>query len=71
MACAHYDGHDIAQGAIDNASGTAAVMEAARALMAVRDQLKLGVRIALWSGEEVGMVGSGAYANAHRTNSRR
>ena len=65
MACAHYDGHDIAQGAIDNASGTAAVMEAARALMVVRDQLKLGVRIALWSGEEVGMVGSSAYARTH------
>ena len=65
MACAHYDGHDIAQGAIDNATGTAAVMEAARALMTVRDQLKLGVRFALWSGEEVGMVGSGAYAAAH------
>ncbi|MCL4507377.1 MAG: M20/M25/M40 family metallo-hydrolase [Chloroflexi bacterium] len=66
MACAHYDGHDIAQGAIDNASGAAAVMEAARALMKVRDQLKLGVRVALWSGEEIGMIGSGAYANAHR-----
>ncbi|HEY3289208.1 MAG TPA: M20/M25/M40 family metallo-hydrolase [Anaerolineae bacterium] len=67
MACAHYDGHDIAQGAVDNASGTAAVMEAARALMNVRDHLKLGVRIALWSGEEVGMIGSNAYANAHRS----
>ncbi len=66
MACAHYDGHDIAQGAVDNASGTAAVMEAARALMKVRDQLKMGIRVALWSGEEVGMIGSGAYANAHR-----
>ncbi len=66
MACGHYDGHDIAQGAVDNASGTAAVMEAARALMTVRDQLKMGIRIALWSGEEVGMVGSGAYAKAHK-----
>ncbi|HEY3343063.1 MAG TPA: M28 family peptidase [Anaerolineae bacterium] len=66
MACGHYDGHDIAQGAVDNASGTAAVMEAARALMTVRDQLKLGIRIALWSGEEVGMIGSGAYARSHK-----
>jgi Zn-dependent M28 family amino/carboxypeptidase len=31
----------------------------------VRDQLKLGIRFALWSGEEVGMIGSGAYAQAH------
>ena len=66
VACGHYDGHDIAQGAVDNASGTAAVMEAARALITVRDQLKLGIRIALWSGEEVGMVGSGAYARSHK-----
>jgi hypothetical protein len=66
MLCAHYDGHDIAQGAVDNASGTVAVMEAARALMQVREHFKLGIRVALWSGEEIGMIGSQAYANAHR-----
>lgn len=66
MLCAHYDGHDIAQGAVDNASGTAAVVEAARALMAVRSQLNIGVRVALWSGEEMGMLGSAAYAAAHK-----
>jgi aminopeptidase YwaD len=65
MVCAHYDGHDIAQGAIDNAGGTATVMEVARALMTVREQLKLNLRFALWSGEEVGMIGSRAYAKAH------
>lgn len=67
MLCAHYDGHDIAQGAVDNASGTAAVVEAARALMQVREQLQLGVRVALWSGEEMGMLGSNAYAVAHKS----
>ncbi len=66
MLCAHYDGHDIAQGAIDNASGTTAVIEAARALMQVRDQLNIGIRVALWSGEETGMNGSAAYADAHQ-----
>ncbi len=66
MLCAHYDGHDIAQGAVDNASGTTAVMEAARALMQVRDQLNIGIRVALWSGEETGMNGSTAYAEAHQ-----
>jgi Iap family predicted aminopeptidase len=66
MLCAHFDGHDIAQGAVDNASGVAAVLEAARALMAVREQLNLDVRVALWSGEEIGMLGSAAYAAAHR-----
>ncbi len=66
LLCAHYDGHDIAQGAVDNASGTVAVMEAARALMQAREHLKLGIRVALWSGEEIGMIGSQAYADAHR-----
>lgn len=66
MLCAHYDGHDIAQGAVDNASGTTAVIEAARALMQVKDQLNIGVRVALWSGEETGMHGSAAYTNTHK-----
>ena len=66
LLCAHYDGHDIAQGAVDNATGTVAVMEAAKALMQVRDQLNIGIRVALWSGEEVGMIGSGAYAVQHK-----
>lgn len=65
MLCAHYDGHDIAQGAVDNASGTAAIIEAARALIKVKDQLGIGVRVALWSGEETGMHGSAAYVDAH------
>ena len=71
MLCAHYDGHDIAQGAVDNASGTVAVIEAARALMQVRDQLNIGIRVALWSGEETGMNGSAAYAEAHQTELKR
>lgn len=71
MLCAHYDGHDIAQGAVDNATGTVAVMEAAKALMQVRDQLKVGIRVALWSGEEIGMIGSGAYAAQHKAELKR
>ncbi len=71
LLCAHYDGHDIAQGAVDNATGTVAVMEAARALMQVRDQLNIGIRVALWSGEEVGMIGSGAYAVQHKAELKR
>ena len=72
MMCGHYDGHDIAQGAVDNASGTVAVMEAAKALKVAYDTLAaqgaapaMGVRFALWSGEEVGMIGSSRYAAAH------
>lgn len=50
-------------GADDNASGTAAVLEIAAALAdAPRDQPRRGVIFALWSGEEVGLIGSAAFA---------
>jgi Zn-dependent M28 family amino/carboxypeptidase len=63
--CAHYDGHDIAQGAQDNATGTAVVLEAARALAPLRAHLAAGVRFILFSGEEMGMYGSAAYVRDH------
>jgi aminopeptidase YwaD len=65
IACAHYDGHDIAQGAQDNATGTAAVVEAARLLAPVRAHLRAGIRVILFSGEEMGMYGSSAYVRDH------
>jgi hypothetical protein len=65
VACGHYDGHDIAQGAQDNATGTAAVFEAARVLSALRPPLKAGLRFILFSGEEMGMYGSQAYVRQH------
>jgi Zn-dependent M28 family amino/carboxypeptidase len=62
----HYDGHDISQGAEDPASGTAAVLEAARVLARyARDQLQATVRVALWGVEEIGLIGSTAYARQH------
>ena len=42
LACGHYDGHDIAQGAQDNAAGTAVLMEAARLLSPLRESVKGG-----------------------------
>ena len=65
VACGHYDGHDIAQGAGDNAAGTAVVMEAARLLAPLREHLQAGIRFVLFSGEELGLFGSYAYAAAH------
>ena len=66
VVCAHYDGHDIAQGAQDNATGTAVVMEAARVLAPLREHLRASLLFILFSGEELGMFGSAAYVNAHR-----
>jgi Iap family predicted aminopeptidase len=61
IACAHYDGHDIAQGAQDNATGTAVVLEAARVLAPLRAHFEVGLRFCLFSGEEMGLHGSSAY----------
>ena len=51
-------------GADDNASGTAAVLELARAVAARRDDLRRSVIFLAFSGEELGLLGS-AYYTAH------
>jgi len=65
VACGHYDGHDICQGAGDNAAGTAVLMEAARLLAPLREHLQAGIRFVLFSGEELGLYGSYSYAAVH------
>ena len=56
----------IHHGADDNASGTATVLELAAALAAERlqrpDTFRRGLIFALWSGEEIGLVGSHHFA---------
>ena len=66
IICGHYDGHDIAQGAMDNGSGTVAIMEAARVLAMVKEQLKGKIRFMLCGSEEMGLVGSHYYADHHQ-----
>jgi Iap family predicted aminopeptidase len=61
----HYDGHDISQAAQDNGASTAVLLEAARLLAPLRGQLRAGLRFVLFSGEELGLQGSYAYAQAH------
>ena len=65
IICGHYDGHDISQGAMDNGSGTVAVMEAARALAGLRNSLKGKIRFMLCGSEEMGLVGSHKYVDTH------
>jgi hypothetical protein len=65
LAGGHYDGHDIGQAAQDNGAGAAVLVEAARLLAAQRQHLKAGIRFVLFSGEELGLYGSYAYAKAH------
>jgi carboxypeptidase Q len=65
MLGAHLDSWHAATGATDNAIGCAVVLEAARILKAVGVTPRRTIRVALWSGEEQGLLGSKAYVAAH------
>lgn len=60
---AHYDRVDAGRGAVDNASGCAAVLELG-AMLADRPLAHHRVMLAFWDLEEVGMVGSQAFLEA-------
>jgi hypothetical protein len=65
MAGAHLDSWVAADGAADNAAGSAVIMEAARILSKLPVKPKRTIRFALWSGEEQGLYGSAAYIERH------
>jgi len=61
MLGGHLDSWHAATGATDNAIGCAVMMEAARILKAIGVQPRRTIRVALWGGEEQGLLGSKAY----------
>jgi hypothetical protein len=65
MLGAHLDSWHGGTGATDNAAGVAVGMEAVRILKALAVKPKRTIRIALWTGEEQGLLGSRAYAKEH------
>ena len=65
MVGAHFDSWHSGTGATDNGAGSAAMMEAMRILKALNLKMDRTVRIALWSGEEQGLLGSQAYVKEH------
>ncbi|RYG58904.1 M20/M25/M40 family metallo-hydrolase, partial [bacterium] len=65
MMGAHMDSWQAGTGAADNAVGCAMVMEAARILRALNLQPRRTIRVALWTGEEQGLLGSAAYVRQH------
>jgi hypothetical protein len=65
MLGGHLDSWHSATGATDNAVGCAAMMEAARILQAIGVKPRRTIRVALWGGEEEGLLGSQAYVKAH------
>ncbi len=65
MLGAHLDSWHGGTGATDNAAGSAVAMEAVRILKALEVKPKRTIRIALWTGEEQGLLGSRAYVKEH------
>ena len=61
MLGGHLDSWHSAMGATDNAAGCTVMMEAVRILKALGIQPRRTIRIALWSGEEEGLLGSRGY----------
>jgi hypothetical protein len=62
---AHIDSWHAGTGTTDNAAGVAVVMESARVLQKLGLKPRRTIRVALWGGEEQGLLGSKAYIQEH------
>ncbi len=62
---AHLDSWHTGNGATDNGDGAITTMEAMRILAALKVQPRRTIRVALWAGEEEGLLGSRAYVAQH------
>ena len=65
MLGGHFDSWQSATGATDNAAGCIAMMEAIRILKKLDVRPRRTIRIALWGGEEQGLIGSFHYVKNH------
>jgi len=65
MLGGHMDSWHSGTGATDNAAGVAVAMEAARIIQSLGLKPRRTIRVALWSGEEQGLLGSRAYVKEH------
>ena len=65
MLGAHFDSWHSGTGATDNGAGSAVMIEAMRVLKTLDLKMDRTVRLALWSGEEEGLLGSKAYVKEH------
>jgi len=65
LVCGHYDGHDISQGAMDNGTGTAVVMELARVFGRHKGSFKRSIKFVAFPLEEMAITGSTLYLKAH------
>lgn len=61
MIGAHLDSWHGGTGATDNGAGSAVMMEAMRIIKSMGNQPRRTIRVALWGGEEQGLLGSRSY----------
>src|SRR5262249_44842194 len=65
MVGGHFDSWHPATGTTDNGVGSAIAMEAVRIIKASGLQPRRTIRVALWTGEEEGLLGSSGYTKKH------
>ena len=65
MLGGHMDSWQAGTGATDNGAGVAVALEAVRILQTVGLKPRRTIRVALWTGEEEGLLGSHAYVAQH------
>ena len=65
MVGGHFDSWHMGTGATDNGAGSAVAMEVMRLLKSTNVKMDRTVRMALWGGEEEGLLGSQAYVKEH------
>jgi acetylornithine deacetylase/succinyl-diaminopimelate desuccinylase-like protein len=65
MLGGHLDSWAAAAGATDNGAGSVVAMEVMRVLNALHVKPRRTIRIALWTGEEQGLLGSRGYVDQH------
>jgi len=65
MVGGHFDSWHMGTGATDNGAGAAVAMEVMRILKSANLKMDRTVRMALWGGEEEGLLGSAAYVKEH------
>jgi Iap family predicted aminopeptidase len=62
---AHLDSWHLGEGALDNGTGSAAILEVARALIKIDPRPRRTIRFVWFMGEEHGLLGSDAYVKEH------
>jgi len=65
MLGGHMDSWHAGTGATDNGAGVSVAMEAVRIIQALGLKPRRTIRVALWTGEEQGLLGSRAYVAQH------